>query len=279
MARAPTALEKRVPCHCATNPRSSGLSGRPRLGFFALWKRSRGGGPCNVLHFTARHHPAGLASSGGLGIARRSRHCPVVPASRGGPDVVLRARHHPAGLALSGGLGIARQGLRQELGGYWTDMVLENHVLAVTASCQDGATDPSFLRAVKAQVTIFSRFYCSHYAAIRWFLSTISVQKRLLDDAKGFVLAVRARQDGRPSSMRPLDVATGSCRPCEQDGYPHGKAAERRERESAFRKPCGFSKEPRIRWICWRAAGSCLPGGVRSTPYSAYLARSHLMFV
>lgn len=193
MARAPTALEKRVPCHCATNPRSSGLSGRPRLGFFALWERSRGGGPCNALHFTARHHPAGLA--------------------------------------FSGGLGIARQGLRQELGGYWTDMVLENHVLAVTASCQDGATDPSFLRAVKAQVTIFSRFYCSHYAAIRWFLSTISVQKRLLDDAKGFVLAVRARQDGRPSSMRPLDVAAGSCRPCEQDGYPHGKAAERCERE------------------------------------------------
>lgn len=149
----------------------------PRV-FRALGAIAWGGGPCNVLHFAARHHPAGLASSGGLGIARRSRHCPVVPASRGGPDVVLQARHHPAGLAFSGGLGIARQGLRQELGGYWTDMVLENHVLAVTASCQDGVTDSSFLRAVKAQVTIFSRFYCSHYSANRWFLSTISVQKK-----------------------------------------------------------------------------------------------------
>ena len=111
----------------------------PRV-FRALGAIAWGGGPCNVLHFTARHHPAGLV--------------------------------------FSGGLGIARQGLRQELGGYWTDMVLENHVLAVMASCQDGAIDPSFLRAVKAQVTIFSRFYCSHYSAIRWFLSTISVQKR-----------------------------------------------------------------------------------------------------
>lgn len=214
----------------------------PRV-FRALGAIAWGGGPCNVLHFAARHHPAGLASSGGLGIARRSRHCPVVPASRGGPDVVLQARHHPAGLAFSGGLGIARQGLRQELGGYWTDMVLENHVLAVTASCQDGVTDSSFLRAVKVQVTIFSRFYCSHYSANRWFLSTISVQKKgLLDDAKGFVLVVRARWDGRPSSIRPLDVATGSCRPFEQSGYPHDKAAERRERESAFRKARGFRR-------------------------------------
>lgn len=132
---------------------------------------------CNV-HFAARHHPAGLASSGGLGIARRSRHCPPSSPPPGRPDVVLQARHHPAGLALSIGLGIARQGSRQELGGYWTDMVLENHVLAATASCQDGVTDSGFLRAVKVQVTIFSRFCCSHYSANRWFLSTISVQKR-----------------------------------------------------------------------------------------------------
>lgn len=49
-------------------------------------------------------------------------------------------------------------------------------------------------------------------------------------------MAVRARQGGHPSNMSSLDVATSPCRPCEQGGYPHGKAPDRHKKRKHVSK-------------------------------------------